>query len=78
MEAALLEAGCGPYPWHPEFKAVLQVITNTWTSAVMSFMAIFFIDLHHNIRMDGYVYSQQDVNTQCPAGSNLTHLPRGR
>jgi hypothetical protein len=25
LEAALKEAGLGPYPWHPDFKAVLQV-----------------------------------------------------
>jgi hypothetical protein len=29
MEATLQEAGCGPSPWHPDFKAVLQVITKT-------------------------------------------------
>jgi hypothetical protein len=58
MEAALQEAGYGPSPWHPEFKAVLQVVTKTWTSSVMSFMSDNNIDLHHNIRMDGY--SQKD------------------
>jgi hypothetical protein len=52
IEAALLEAGWGPSPWHPEFKAVLQVITK-------SFMVEHSIDLHHSTRMDGY--SQQDV-----------------
>jgi hypothetical protein len=58
MEAALLEDGCGPSAWYAEFKGVLQVITKTWTSTVVSFMAENSIDLHHNIRMDGY--SQQD------------------
>jgi hypothetical protein len=58
MEASLQEAGCGPSPWHPEFKAVLQVITKTWTIPVMIFMEYNCIDLHHNIRME--VYSQKD------------------
>jgi hypothetical protein len=53
-EAALLEAGCGPSPWHPEFNTVLQVITKTCTSAIMSFMAQNCIDFHHNIRIDGH------------------------
>jgi hypothetical protein len=53
-EAAFMEAGCGSSPWKPEFKALLQVITKTWTSSVVYFMAENFIDLHHNIRMDGY------------------------
>jgi hypothetical protein len=57
MEEALQETGCGPSPWHPEFKAVLQVVTKTWTSSVMTFMADNCIDLHHNIRME--VYSQK-------------------
>jgi hypothetical protein len=57
MEAALQEAGCGPSPWYPEFKAVLQAITKTWTNSVMTFMADNCIDLHHNIRME--VYSQK-------------------
>jgi hypothetical protein len=57
-EAALQEAGCGPSPWHPYLKGVLQVITKTWTSSVMTFMAENFIDLHHNIRME--FYSQKD------------------
>jgi hypothetical protein len=58
MEAALQEDGCGPSPWHPEFKAVLQVVTKTWTSSVVTFIADKCIDLHHNIRME--VYSQKD------------------
>jgi hypothetical protein len=29
MESALQEAGCGPSPWHPEVKVVLQAITKT-------------------------------------------------
>jgi hypothetical protein len=58
MEAALQEAGCGPSPWHPQFKVVLQVITKTWTSSVITFMADNCIDLHHNISME--VYSQKD------------------
>jgi hypothetical protein len=45
MEAALQEAGCGPSPWHQKFKAVLQVITKTWTSSIMTFMADNCIDL---------------------------------
>jgi hypothetical protein len=57
MEAALQEAGCGPYPWHPEVKVVLQPITKTWISSIMNFMAENCIDLHHNIRME--VYSQK-------------------
>jgi hypothetical protein len=57
-DAALQEAGCGPSPWHPEVKAVLQAITNTWISSVMNFMADNCIDLHQNIRMS--VYSQKD------------------
>jgi hypothetical protein len=57
-KAALLEAVCVPSPWHPEFKALLQVITKRLTSSVMCFMADNYIDLHHNIRMDGYL--QQD------------------
>jgi hypothetical protein len=58
MEAALQEAGCGPSPWHPEVKAVLQAITKTWISSGMTFMADNCIDLHHNIRME--VYSQKE------------------
>jgi hypothetical protein len=58
MEAALQEAGCGPSPWNPEVKAVLQAITKTWISSVMNFMADNCIDLRHNIRME--VYSQKD------------------
>jgi hypothetical protein len=58
MEAALQETGCGTSPWHPEFKAILQVITETWKSSVVIFMAENCIDLHHNIRME--VYSQED------------------
>jgi hypothetical protein len=58
MEEALQEAGCGPSPWHPEVKALLQAITKTWISSVMTFMADSCIDLHHNIRME--VYSQKD------------------
>jgi hypothetical protein len=58
MEAALQEAGCGPSPWHPEVKVVLQAITKTWISSVMTFMEDNSIDLHHNIRME--VYSQKD------------------
>jgi hypothetical protein len=58
IEAALQEAGCGPSTWHPEVKAVLQAITKTWISSVMTFMADNCIDLHHNIRME--VYSQKD------------------
>jgi hypothetical protein len=54
MEIALQEAGCGPYPWHPEVKAVLQAITKTWISSVMIFMADNDIGLHHNIRMAVY------------------------
>jgi hypothetical protein len=54
MEAALQEAGCGPSPWHPEVKAVLQVITKTWISSVMTFLEDNCIDLHHNIRMEVY------------------------
>jgi hypothetical protein len=57
-EADLQEAGCGPYTWHPEVKSVLQAITKTWISSVMTFMADNCIDLHHNIRMA--VYSQKD------------------
>jgi hypothetical protein len=56
MEEALQEAGCGPSPWHPEVKAVLQVITKTWISSAVTFMADNCIDIHHNIRME--VYSQ--------------------
>jgi hypothetical protein len=58
MEAALQEDVCGPSPWHPEVKAVLQAITKTWISSVMTFMADYCIDLHHNISM--VVYSQKD------------------
>jgi hypothetical protein len=58
MEASLQESGCGPSPWHSEFKAVLQVITKTWTSSVVTFISDNCIDLHHNIRME--VYSQKD------------------
>jgi hypothetical protein len=58
MEAALQEDGCGPSPWHPEVKEVLQAITDTWISSVVTFMADYCIDLHHNIRME--VYSQKD------------------
>jgi hypothetical protein len=58
MEAPLQEAGCGPSPWHPEFKVVLQVITKTWISSVMTSMADNCISLHHNISME--VYSQKD------------------
>jgi hypothetical protein len=54
MEAALQEAGCGPSPWHPQFKAVLEVITKTWTSSIVTFMTDNCIDLHHNIRMEVY------------------------
>jgi hypothetical protein len=57
MELPLQEAGCGPYPWQPYLKAVLEVNTNTWTSSVTTFMADNSIDLHHNIRME--VYSQK-------------------
>jgi hypothetical protein len=57
-EEDLQEAGCGSSPWHPEVKAVLKVITKTWISSVMTFMADNCIDLHHNIRME--VYSQKD------------------
>jgi hypothetical protein len=59
MEAALQEAGCGPSPWYPEFKAALQVITKAWISSVMTFMVDNCIDLHHNIRIE--VYSQKDT-----------------
>jgi hypothetical protein len=59
MESALHEAGCGPYPWHPEFKVVLQAITKTWIRTSMTFMADNCIDLHHNIRME--FYSQKDL-----------------
>jgi hypothetical protein len=48
MESALQDAGCGPSPWHPEVKVVLKVITKTWISSVMTFMADSCIDLHHN------------------------------
>jgi hypothetical protein len=58
MEAALQEVGYGPSPWHTEVKSVLQAITKTWISSVMTFMADKCIDLHHNIRME--VYSQKD------------------
>jgi hypothetical protein len=58
MEAALQEAGFGPSPLYPEVKAVLQAITKTWISSVVTFMADNGIDLHHNIRMA--VYSQKD------------------
>jgi hypothetical protein len=58
MEAALQEAGCGPSPWNPEFKAVLKVITKTWKSSAITFISDNCIDLHHNIRME--VYSQKD------------------
>jgi hypothetical protein len=58
MEAALQEAGWGPSPRHPDVKAALQVITKTWISSVMTFMADNCIDLHNNIRME--VYSQKD------------------
>jgi hypothetical protein len=58
MEEALQEDGCGPSTWHPEFKEVLQAITKTWTSSVMTYMSDNCIDLHHNIRME--VYSQKD------------------
>jgi hypothetical protein len=54
MEGALQEAGYGPSPWHSEFKALLQVITNMWISSGMSFMADNCINLHHNISIDGY------------------------
>jgi hypothetical protein len=59
MEADLQEAGCGPSPWHPEVKVVLQAITKTWISSVMTFMADNCIDIHRNIRME--VYSQKDL-----------------
>jgi hypothetical protein len=55
---AAMEAGCGPSRWNSEFKAVLQVITKTWTSSVMTFMADNCIDLQHNIRME--LYSQKE------------------
>jgi hypothetical protein len=58
MEVALQEAGCGTSPWHQDFKAVLQVITKMWIRSALSFVADNCIDLHHNIRMDGY--SQKD------------------
>jgi hypothetical protein len=58
MEASLQEAGCGPSPWHPEVKAVLQSITKTWISSFMTLMADNCIDLHHNTRVA--VYSQKD------------------
>jgi hypothetical protein len=58
MEASLQEAGCGPSPWHPEVKAVLQAITKTWISSLMTFMADNCIDLQHNTRVA--VYSQED------------------
>jgi hypothetical protein len=51
MEAAFQEAGCGPSPWHPEVKSVLQAITKTWISSVATFMEDNCIDIHHNIRM---------------------------
>jgi hypothetical protein len=59
IEAPLQEAGCGPYPWHPEDKSVLQAITKTWIGSVMTFITDNCIDLHHNIRME--VYSQKDA-----------------
>jgi hypothetical protein len=58
ISAALQASGCGPSPWHPEVKAILQAITKTWISSVMTFMEDNCIDLHHNIRMA--VYSQKD------------------
>jgi hypothetical protein len=58
IEAALQEAGCGPSPWHPEVKSVLQAIIKTWISSAMTFMSNNCIDLHHNTRME--VYSQKD------------------
>jgi hypothetical protein len=58
MKAALQEAGCGTFPWHPEVKSVLQVITKTWISSVMTFMADNCIYINQNIRME--VYSQKD------------------
>jgi hypothetical protein len=54
MEAPLQQAGCGPSPWHPEVKAVLQAITKTWISSVMTFMVDNCIDIHHNIMMEVY------------------------
>jgi hypothetical protein len=93
MEAALQEAGCGPSPWHPEVKVVLQAITKTWISYVMTFMEDNSIYLHHNIRMA--VYSQKDsflmenfiqqgasspeviVNTSGKAGAQIPHPPLG-
>jgi hypothetical protein len=59
VEAVLQEAVCGPSTWHPEVKAVLQAITKTWISSVMTFMADNCIDIHHNIRMK--VYLQKDL-----------------
>jgi hypothetical protein len=75
MEAALQEAGCGPYPWHPEVKSVLQVITKTWIISVMTFMADNCIDLHHNIRME--VYPHKDsflVENFINTGSLVTRI----
>jgi hypothetical protein len=57
IEAALQEAGFGPYPWNPEFKAKIKAITKTWISSIITFMADNYIDLHYNIRME--VYSQK-------------------
>jgi hypothetical protein len=54
MEVVLQEAGCGPSLWNPYVKAVLQDITKTWISSVMTFMADNCIDIHHNIRMAFY------------------------
>jgi hypothetical protein len=58
IEEALQEAGCGPFPWHPEVKSVIQAIIKNWISSVMTFVADNCIDLHQNIRMA--VYLQKD------------------
>jgi hypothetical protein len=62
MEAALQEAGYGPSPWYPEFKALLQVITNTWTSSVMSFMSDNCIDHRYSPQhQDGWILTERLV-----------------
>jgi hypothetical protein len=44
MESALQEAGCGPYPRHPEYKAVIQVASE----CICVFTTLQ--NLHHAVR----------------------------
>jgi hypothetical protein len=67
MEEDIKEAGCGPFPWHPEFKVVLKVITNigqaqsrpSWQKTAFIFTTI-----------SGWIFTHRKT---CSSWQNLLH-----